>query len=135
MRSRRRNFLKGWYSTLAKVVNPLHSDEARGKIGGLIFNTSRGIRYVKSATSPSQPRTAAQLNVRSIMTTITREWKALTQVQRDAWATYADANPIPDWTGRPIRLTGANAYCQINSVARLAGGAQLRLCLRLWPLL
>jgi hypothetical protein len=59
------------------------------------------------------------------MTSASREWKSLTQIQRDSWATYADAHPVPDWTGSMIRLTGMNAYIRLNMQSRQAGGVQI----------
>jgi hypothetical protein len=110
---------------LAKLVNPLHSSAARGKVGGTVYNQSRGINYAKVNTAPAQPRTADQLAVRSLMTTIIREFRELTAVQQAAWATYADEHPRNDWTGQPIRLTAANAYAAVNFLARDAGGVQI----------
>jgi hypothetical protein len=110
---------------LAKLRDPLHSVEARGAVGALVYNTTRGVRYAKTNTAPSQPRTAAQLAVRALMTTFSRAWAALTQVQRDAWETFAAARPESDWTGAMLRLTGANMFTRLNVIAGLAGGAQI----------
>jgi len=35
-------------------------------------------------------------------------WKELTDVQRASWEKYANAHPLPDWTGTPRRIPG---YC------------------------
>lgn len=99
---------------MAKVVGPLNSTEARGGVGALIYNTWRGIRYVKRFTSPSQPRTNRQLAIRAFLTQYVRGWRVLGAVPIAAWNTYASAHPVIDWTGSAHRLTGCNWYCALN---------------------
>lgn len=101
---------------MAKVVNPLMSAQARGKVGGLIFNTHRGQNTVKGFKSPSQPRTARQLTVRSYITTLSRAWSGITQVQRDGWEDWANLHTVSDWTGTPIRMSGFDAYVKCNAL-------------------
>jgi hypothetical protein len=95
---------------VAKVINPLLSVEARGRMGGLVYNTWHGISYVKAHSGPNQPNSAAQLAARARLIAVGAGWRDLTQVQRDAWSVYADAHPESDWTGNPLRLTGQNWY-------------------------
>lgn len=59
---------------MAKVTLPLMSAEARGKVGGLIYNTWRGNSTVKIKKAPAQPRTARQLLIRAFATTCSRAW-------------------------------------------------------------
>lgn len=110
---------------MAKVVAPLMSQEVRGKMGGLVFNTYRGIATCKSLKSPVQPNTAAQTNARSRMTDASRAWAELTSVQRDAWEVYAASHIEADWTSKPKRLTGHNWFCRCYSRAILAGGSPI----------
>jgi hypothetical protein len=101
---------------MAKLLGPLHSSEARGRLGGLIFNTWRGIATVKSFTSPAQPRTERQLSIRAMHTRLIRGWGILTVSVTDAWNQYAALNPVIDWTGNPKRLTGLNWYTRLNII-------------------
>jgi hypothetical protein len=101
---------------MAKVIGPLNSTEARGGLGALIYNTWRGIATVKRFTSPAQPRTTRQLAVRGYLTTLSRDWAGLTQVQRDGWNAYAAAHPVSDWTGNPKRITGENMFIKCNTI-------------------
>jgi len=98
----------------AKVINPLLSVEARGRFAGLVYNTWRGISTVKAHSGPNQPNSAKQLYARALLTTITAEWRALTQGNRDAWAVYADNHLEADWTGNPVRLTAQNWYMRCS---------------------
>jgi hypothetical protein len=108
---------------MAKVVMPLNSMEVRGKLGGIIFNTHRGISVAKAFKSPTQPNSAAQTNARTRLTNATRAWAALTADQRAQWEVFANDHLEPDWTGKPKRLSGHNMYCRINTRLALVSGA------------
>jgi len=102
---------------MPKVKNPLFSQEARGGIGGLVYNTWRGINYVKTNTSPTGQGTAKRLAAQALISAISKQWANLTDANRAAWGQYAIDHPVPDWTGSPKRLTGMNWFmsCAINS--------------------
>jgi hypothetical protein len=63
--------------------------EARGKLGGVVFSRNTGGAYVRQKVSPVQPRTVAQLNQRSRLTSISKLWETLTQSQREAWKAFS----------------------------------------------
>ena len=100
---------------MAKVILPLMSEAARGKFGGSIFNQWRSIQYAKRWASPTNPGTPAQLARRAALTTFTRSWATLTNAQRAAWSNWAEQHLRTDWTGKPLRITGQNAYISCNS--------------------
>ena len=100
---------------MAKVTNPLMSSEARGRVGGIVYNTWRGARTVKVKTAPAQPRTPRQLLMRAYCTTIARRWAVLTSLQRDGWVAYAAAHPSTDWTNSAKRLTGINWFVKLST--------------------
>ncbi len=99
---------------MAKVVNPLMSQEARGGINGFVYNTWRGVNYVKTKTAPKRQGTPLRLDARAVLSSVSRSWQSLTDMQRQAWSDYAVNHTEPDWTGRPLRLTGANWYVRLN---------------------
>jgi len=99
---------------MAKLIGPLFSTEARGRVGGLVYNTWRGHATCKVKKAPAQPRTARQLVIRAFCTTIARRWAIITQPQRDGWTAYATAHPDSDWTGTPIRITGLNWFIRLS---------------------
>jgi len=101
---------------MAKVLDPLHSGEARGRLGGLVYNTSRGNKYVKQFTSPTRRRTAAQMLVRAVLSTCSRAWQLLSTANRTAWAAWAAAHPRVDWTGSSVSWTGSNAYVALTTL-------------------
>lgn len=104
---------------MVKVLDPLGSTEARGRIGGRVFNTWRGINYVKRSTAPSQPRTERQLLIRSWCINLVRKWQTLTSINQGWWNDFASAHTESGSMGTSKRLTGANWYVRLNT--RLAG--------------
>lgn len=110
---------------MAKVIAPLMSASARGKVGGIIFNVWRGISTVKIFKSPANPQSERQLAMRAILKTLSQAWAALTDGQRTGWNDWADAHPVSDWTGTPIRMTGENAFIKCNSLRLDQGSAQV----------
>jgi hypothetical protein len=110
---------------MAKVTNPLMSSQARGKVGGMVFNNWRGFATVKVNKSPSQPRTSRQLAIRAFCTTLTRAWSALTAGNREGWTNYANAHPLLDWTNTPRRTTGINMFVAMNIRRLDMGSAQV----------
>lgn len=110
---------------MAKVVSPLHSTAARGKMAGLIYNSWRGFATVKAFASPTNPQTEAQLLIRALLTQYTQSWKTLTSGQREGWITYAADHLKTDWTGTPMRITGANWYIACNIISELSEGGDI----------
>ena len=100
---------------MAKVLSPLGSSEARGALGGRIYNTWRGISTVKDKHAPAQPRSQKQLNVRAINTYLTRYWQLIDQNERDSWNTYATIHTETDGMGSTKRLSGLNWFCRCNT--------------------
>ena len=100
---------------MAKVKDPLRSSEARGKIGGTIYNTCRGARYVKTFTAPAQPRTPNQLNVRGLMQRSTRAWRSISAVNRGLWDDYGAAHTEIDGLGSTLAKSGFNWFCRLTT--------------------
>ena len=99
---------------MAIVTGPLHSSEARGAVGGLVYNTYRGRSYVKVNTAPSTQYSEAQVNARAHMGPVIAEWQAITDAQRDAWTRYANDHVLSHWTGSDKRLSAWNWFAKIN---------------------
>lgn len=99
---------------MAKVTGPLHSSEARGAVGSLVYNTWRGISTVRTRVTPVKENEAAQLDIRAKCKSATIQWQSLTDAQREDWAQYAKIHTDPDWTGNPKRLSGYNWYIRVN---------------------
>lgn len=99
---------------MAKLTQPLGSSEARGKLGGLVYNTWRGISYVKAKATPGNQNTNRRLAVRALTKQCTSRWQSISDAQRSLWNFYASIHPDPDWTGNPRRLSGYNYFVRSN---------------------
>lgn len=104
---------------MAKVIGPLHSSEARGRMGGLIFNSHRGMAVVKAKHAPCQPRSQLQMAARSLAVSLARAWANNTE--QAAWNYYASTHPYNDGMGVAIRATGENWFIALNSRLLAAG--------------
>jgi hypothetical protein len=100
---------------MAKVTNPLNSTEARGRVGGLVYNTWRGLHTVKTHTPPGHQDDPKRQAHKAIVTAAGQRWQTLTQDQRDAWNHFAGTHPDLDWTGKPLRLAGYHWYVRIQT--------------------
>jgi len=100
---------------MAKCLAPAMSAETRGRVGGIVFNTWRGVRYVKVKTSPAQPRTQRQLQIRAWAIMLARKWQTLLLTAQDAWREYARTHTTTDWTNTKVRATGANWFVALNT--------------------
>lgn len=106
---------------MAKLVGPLFSSEARGRMGGVIYGTYRGKSIAKAFKSPSQPRSASQLKARALLSTFSRLWGTLSVSDRATWSAWAVAHTLSDWTGQNKRLTGANWYVALSTILSRLG--------------
>lgn len=78
-------------------------------------------QYLRNRSMPTQPRTAAQVAVRSSLANFSQLWKTLTDAQRLAWSAYADSHPRTNSLGVSIKLTGSMAYTGVNNALAIAG--------------
>ena len=110
---------------MVKLLDPLHSGEARGKLGDQVFGTHRGVRFVRTFTAPTfsdpDPRAAQQARVAAA----NAAWQTLSDSQRSLWSDYANRNTRPDWTGRDIRISGYASFISLHTVCAVAGGTPL----------
>ena len=97
--------------------------DARGKLGGQVFSKNRSGAYVRTKVTPSNPRTMAQMNSRSILGSLSVQWNALTLAQVAAWnAATADWQKT-DIFGDLKKPTGKNLFVQLNKNLKQSGQA------------
>ncbi len=95
-------------------TSPLLS-QASGSLAGLTFSHTRGSKYVKARTTPTNPNSQRQGIVRTAMGILAPYWGTeLTQTERDAWRLYAANVPTTNALGETIHLTGQQHFIRIN---------------------
>lgn len=81
---------------MVKLTGPGLAKQAGGTLAGqLVFSSWKGRAYVKTKSTPTQPRTDPQMAMRNMLTFLSQEWANLTQPQQDAWDAVPVTEPIP----------------------------------------
>ena len=99
----------------ALVVLP-EGQQRSGKQGGMVWSHNAGGPYVRNRSIPTNPNTDRQTAVRNAVRSLAIAWdQSLTQVQRDAWDTYAANVSWTNRLGQSISLTGLNHFIRCNT--------------------
>lgn len=97
------------------VFGPLITG-ARGTIAGTIFSANKSGPYARGWNRGPNPRSTGQSAQRRRTSGMAKAWRALTQVQRDAWDTWAalPAQEKFNSLGESYYASGFNWYVAIN---------------------
>jgi len=107
---------------MARVKNPLGSEQARGAKGQTVFMGWRGIQTARARVAPTNPRTSAQLNARAKLTALSREWGKLSKANATLWNAYAKNLTLTDSLGQNYNPSGINAFVRVNNLLWLVYG-------------
>ena len=103
------------------ILGPLIS-EIRGKTGSIVFSKNRSGNYIRRKTSPVQPNSTRQNDIRQRFSSYASYFKtALLPARRSAWSEWASNSPFSNTLGQKIYLSGINAFIRVNSLASLIG--------------
>lgn len=92
-----------------------------GKVGTTVSVVTRYGQTERQYVKPRDPKTQAQITIRSNLGRVSARWRMLTEEQRRAWTLAAqDAHTRPR-LGKSFRLTGCQLFIKINC-ARAALG-------------
>lgn len=94
---------------------------ARNKLNGSVASRNRYGDYFRNKTTPVNAQTTYQQNVRAILATNSREWRALPQEIRDAWTAAAPNRPFTDIFGDKLIYSGFNLYMKVNQQLAVFG--------------
>ena len=92
-----------------------------GKLGMTVTWPGRYGLIRRQWVVPSNPRTVAQLNVRSILTLQSSRFDGLTPTQQDAWTAAAALVQSKPSLGQSGPLTGLQLFSKINATLALYG--------------
>jgi len=106
---------------MAVVTQPLGSSEARGAVGGFVYNTWRGRATVRSRTAPQTQYSDKQRAQRQIGWLAAKRWATLAQTTRDLWNTWANLPALGNWTGEDLRLPGFHWYVRVQVHRQMVG--------------
>jgi hypothetical protein len=91
-----------------------------GSVAGVTSSRNRFGQYRRTRAVPVNPNTSRQQDARNRLSDFSAGWRALTDVQREAWEAYALEHPVTDSLGQSNTLTGAQVYVGINSLLATA---------------
>ena len=93
-----------------------------GSIGGTTFARNRSGNYARSRTTPVNPSSSRQQDIRTIIANLSEEWNdTLSAAQRLAWNDYAANVAMTNRLGETIHTTGFNHFVRSNSVRAYCG--------------
>lgn len=96
--------------------------EMRGSIGGTVFSRNSSGNYARAKTTPINPNTARQQNIRATMALLTSRWsQVLTASQRAAWNLYASSVAVLNRLGETTHISGYNHFIRSNIIIRSRG--------------
>lgn len=100
-------------------VLPTLGSQYSGSLRGITAAHNAGGLYFRGRTVPTNPNTARQQAIRSIIAGLTNEWSdELTEAQRQAWRDYAANVETTDSMGQSITLSGFNWLIKAISAPR-----------------
>lgn len=99
--------------------------DGSGKLGGHVAAKNKGGNYMRTKTTPANPQTVSQQEVRNRLTGLAQAWRGLTQVQRDAWNSAVNDFKAIGLFGDTIVPSGFNLYCKLNANLLLIGEAAI----------
>lgn len=107
---------------MARVLNPLNSQDAKGSIGGITYTKSPAGNVAKKKSDPVRRSEPYKQSNRSRVGFLARAYGGLTQAQRNSWKDWAIDHPQPDGFGGTFIMSGINAFVKLNFNAMRMGG-------------
>jgi len=89
-------------------------EDLRGKFSKIVFSSNLAGPYFRKYVIPRNPRTSAQLDMRSIITAVSRDWQSLDATQQAYWKNYLST--LKEWyLGTSENLSPFNAFTMVAS--------------------
>ena len=92
-----------------------------GKVGTTVNVATRYGQIERQYVVPKDPKTPAQLRIRSNLGHIAARWRQLEEAQRQAWMLSGQDSKTRHRLGRSTRLTGCQFFLKINCTRAALG--------------
>lgn len=92
-----------------------------GSQAGTTSSRNRFGQYRRTRATPVNVNSSAQQAARNRLSELSSGWRGLTDIEREAWESYALGNPTTDALGSVITLTGHQYYVSVNAALMNAG--------------
>lgn len=99
---------------MAKVKLSAFSTALSGKLGNLSFSNTKEGTIMRERVTPKNPKSAAQVAVRSAFSKATKQWANLSTANITAWANYASSySNTQETTDKEYKSAGFNAFVKL----------------------
>lgn len=88
---------------------------ASGAAGSAVAAHNTGGQYLRARTTPTNPNSIFQQEVRNAVRTLSTRWNNLTQDQRDGWAVYSANTSFRNRLGDTIKISGIANFVRSNT--------------------
>ena len=86
-----------------------------GKIGGHVASKNRAGAYIRTKTTPVNPQTGYQTQVRNRLSTLATAWAGLTDAQRNGWNNAVGTFKSTNVFGDVVNPSGFNLFQKLNN--------------------
>lgn len=100
---------------MAKIIFGAFIADMKGKVGATVFQSNKGGAFARNRVVPSNPQTEAQTRVRGDLSTLSSQWRGLTDGQRNAWSAAAPNFPYQDRLGQTKTYSGQQLFMKLNT--------------------
>lgn len=99
--------------------------DGRGKLGGHVASKNRGGNYLRTKTTPVNPQSTAQTDVRSIFGNLSQAWSGLTESERESFNEAVGDFAQTDIFGDLKNPSGKALFQRLNQNLLLVNQSQL----------
>jgi len=110
---------------MAKVKFSALISDMRNKLNGSVFSKNRAGSYLRNKVTPVNPQTTSQVGVRATFTSLSQNWRGLTEEQRLSWASQVESYKRTDIFGDLKSPSALNLYMRLNGNLAVIGEAPI----------
>jgi hypothetical protein len=110
---------------MAKVKFTAVVADMRNKLNGSVFARNKGGAYIRTKVTPLNPKTAAQVSARNLLTRFAQKFRTLGAANIAAWNSVVSQWSTTDVFGDTINPSGSSLYTRLNINLAIAGAAEL----------
>ena len=110
---------------MARIKYSALVSDMRNKLNGSVMSKNRAGSYVRNKTTPVNPQTSFQQDVRQRLGALSSQWGALTNAQRLSFTSATPNFPYTDIFGDKKELDGKSLFIKLNSNLSNVGSPQI----------
>lgn len=110
---------------MARIKYSALVSDVRNKLNGSVMSKNRAGSYIRNKTTPVNPQTGFQQDVRQRLGALSSQWSSLTAAQRGTWTNATPNFPYTDIFGDKKELDGKSLFIKFNSNLSNIGSANI----------